>query len=129
MARSRFNDFRIRDGDTVVQTQHRFDQVVNECIIQALTITEHDKTLALLTYPPEKWRVFMDSYVTQNPVAEVREIFTAMKGLEERWNTRNDREFGESNYMGRSGGVSGGGGQKPKIGGAPKPLIGNDSKI
>ena len=117
------------DGDTVIQTQHRFDQVVNECIIQALTITEHDKTLALLTHPSEKWRVFMDSYATQNPVPEVREIFRAMKGLEERWNTRNNREVGEANYVGRSGGVSGGGGWKPKIGGAPKPQIGNDSKI
>ena len=26
IARSRFNDFRMRDGDTVVQTQHRFGQ-------------------------------------------------------------------------------------------------------
>ena len=119
----------MRDGDTVVQTQHRFDQVVNECIIQALTITEHDKTLALLTHPSEKWRVFMDSYATQNPVPEVREIFRAMKGLEERWNTRNDREVGEANYVGRTGGGSGGGGLKPKIGGASKPQIGNDSKI
>ena len=30
VARSRFNDFRMRDGDTVVQTQHRFNYVVNE---------------------------------------------------------------------------------------------------
>ena len=65
----------MRDGDTVVQTQHRFDQLVNECIIQALAITENDKTMALLTHPSEKWRVFMDSYATQNPVREVREIF------------------------------------------------------
>ena len=31
VARSRFNDFQMKDGDTVVQTQHRFDHVVNEC--------------------------------------------------------------------------------------------------
>ena len=84
--------------------------MVSECIIQALTITKNNKTLALLTHPLEKWRVFMDSYATKNPVLEVGEIFKAMKGPEERWNTRNDREIGEANYMGQTSGVSGGGG-------------------
>ena len=29
IARSRFHDFRMRDGDTTMQTQHRFDYMVN----------------------------------------------------------------------------------------------------
>lgn len=55
VARSRFDDYRMRDGDTIAQTQHRFDQLVTECIIQALAISEEVKTLVLLTHPTDKF--------------------------------------------------------------------------
>ena len=58
--RSRFNDFRMHNGDTVIQIQHRFDQVVSECIIQAQTVPEAEKMLVLLTHPTDKWMSFMD---------------------------------------------------------------------
>ena len=57
----------------------------------------------------------MDAYATQNPILEVSEIFRAMKALEERWNTGNDREVGEANYMGRAGKEGSGGVWKPKM--------------
>ena len=30
-AQSRFHDFRMWDADSVIETQHQFDQMVNEC--------------------------------------------------------------------------------------------------
>ena len=60
-ARSRFHDFRMRDGDTLVQTQHRFDEMVNECTIQAVAVTEEDRTMVLPTHPSPKWSGFMDA--------------------------------------------------------------------
>ena len=42
-ARANLGNFRINDGETVVQMVHRFDQVVNECIIQAVPPIEEDK--------------------------------------------------------------------------------------
>ena len=113
-ARSRFHEFRMRDGDSVIETQHRFDQMVNECIIQAVAIDEENKTMVLLTHPTEKWRGFMDAYATQSPLPKVDVIFRAMKSLEERWTSRNEREHGEANYAGMRG-VNGG--YKPKTGG------------
>ena len=71
----------------------------------------------------------MDAYATQNPTLDVSVIFRAMKVLEERWNTGNDREVGESNYMGRTGRGGTGGAWKPKIGGIPKRQSGGGSKI
>ena len=109
-ARSRFMSFKMREGDTVVQTQHRFDELLNECIIQAVLVTEADSTMVLLTHPAERWRTFMDAYAITSPLPAVAEIFSSMKALEERWNMRNDREVGEANYMGRFGGGGSGGG-------------------
>ena len=53
-ARTRFHDFRMRDGDLVVQAQHRFDELVNECVIQAVGVSEGDRTHVLLTHPSGK---------------------------------------------------------------------------
>ena len=49
LSRSRFHDFTKRDGDMVVQLKHRFDKVVNECIIEAVVVSEADNVLVLLT--------------------------------------------------------------------------------
>ena len=128
-ALSRFHDFKMRDGDSVLQTQHRFDQLVNECMIQAVNITDENKTIVLLTHPTEKWRTFIDAYATQDPLPRVDVIFRAMKALEERWTSRNDREYEEANYMGRGGGGSSYGNYKAKGSGPPKPSQGSDSRI
>ena len=83
------------DGETVVQTLHRFDQLANECVIQALPLSEDNKAMILLTHPSEKWRGFIDSYATQDPLPTVSVIFRAMKAQEERWNARNDEKSGK----------------------------------
>ena len=117
VARSRFKEFRMWDGDTIGQTQNLFDQVVNECIIPALAISEEKKTMVLPTHPTEKWRTYTDVHATQNSLSSVDVILRAMKALKERWNTRNDWSIGEANYMGRGGGGGSGDGYKPKTGG------------
>ena len=53
--RARFMSFKMREGDTVVQTQRRFDELLNECIIQAVMVTNADSTMVLLTHPAERW--------------------------------------------------------------------------
>ena len=128
-ALSRFHDFKMRDGDSVLQTQHRFDQLVNECMIQAVNITDENKTIVLLTHPTEKWRTFIDAYATQDPLPRVDVIFRAMKALEERWTSRNVREYEEANFAGKSGGVSSYGNYKAKGSDPPKPSQGSDSRI
>ena len=40
LARSQFHAFRMRDEDTVVRTQHRFDHLVNEYVIQGVAVTK-----------------------------------------------------------------------------------------
>lgn len=66
-ARARFYGFRIKDGDSVVQTQHSFDAAVNECDIQGVVLCEAEKTLVLLTHPLGNWRVFMHGYANLDP--------------------------------------------------------------
>ena len=83
-ALSRFHDFKMRDGDSVRQTQHRFDHLVNECMIQAVNTTDENKTIVLLTHPTEKKRTFIDAYATQDPLPRIDIIFRAMKALWER---------------------------------------------
>ena len=128
-ALSAFHDFKMRDGDSVLQTQHRFDHLVNECMIQAVNITDENKTITLLTHPTEKWRTFIDAYATQDPLPRVDVIFRAMKALEERWNSRNDREYAEANFVGRSGGGGSNGGFKPKMTGRSESSGGSNSWI
>ena len=128
-ARSRFNDFRMHDGDSVVTTQHRFDEMANECAIQGVPSTEDNKTMILFTHPSEAWRDFMDAYATRTPLPAVAEIFRAMKALEERRNMRNDREYAEANYVGRSGGGGSNGGYKPKVTGRSEMSGGSESRI
>lgn len=99
-ARSKFNNFCIRDGESVIETQHRFDDVVNECSIQAIILNEQEKTSALLMRPSSKWLNFMDSYATMEPLPTSSAIFRAMKSQEERLNTRNEREYEEANFGG-----------------------------
>ena len=111
IADQRFNDFEMMDGETVVQILHRFDHLTNECIIQALPPSESNKTRVLLKHPSAKWRGFIDSYATHDPLPDVSVIFRAMKAQEERWNARNEREVAEANYVGRSGGSGGGSGK------------------
>jgi len=117
-ARAKFSNFRIREGDSVVETQHLFDGVVNECIIQAVPVSEEEKTRVLLTHCTERWRAFMDSYASSEPLPSAAVIFRAMKALEERWIMRNEHEYGEANYAGQSSGVR----QpwSPRTGGPPK---------
>ena len=103
VARTRFQDFKMRDGESVVSTLHRFDQLVNECLIQAIYLTEEDKTMVLLTHPSQKWTNFMDSYSNVEPLPPVSTIFRSMRSQEERWNARNDNEYAEANYVGRDG--------------------------
>ena len=109
VARTRFQDFKMKDGESVIQTLHRFDQLVNECTIQAVNLSEEEKTAALLTHPSQKWTTFMDSYATTDPLPPVSTIFRSMKSQEERWSARNDREYEEANYAGggSTGGASG----------------------
>ena len=40
----------MRDGDSVVETIHRFDEKVNECLIQAINVKEEDETRVLTTF-------------------------------------------------------------------------------
>ena len=108
--RARFMSFRMRDGDTVVKTQHRFDELLNECIIHAVMVTDRDSTMVLLTHPAERCTTFMDTYAITSPLPTVAEIFSSMKALEECWNMRNDREVTKANFMGRPGGGGSGGG-------------------
>lgn len=108
VARVRFISFRMRDGESVIQTLHRFDELVNECTIQAVHVTEEEKTAVLLTHPSGKWIHFMDSYATTDPLPPVSTIFRAMRSQEERWDARNDREYEEANFAGKVGGGSSG---------------------
>ena len=75
LAKSPFNDFLMHNGDTVIQTQRRFDQMVNECIIQDLTVPKAEKTSVLLTHPMDKWRLFVDSYAIQTLAPTADSIF------------------------------------------------------
>ena len=52
-----------------------------------------------------------------------------MKALEERRNMRNDREYAEANYVGRSDGGGSNGGYKPKVTGRSEMSGGSDSRI
>lgn len=40
VARTIFNNFRIRDGESVMETHHRFDDLDNVCNIEAINLTE-----------------------------------------------------------------------------------------
>lgn len=63
-ARSQFYSFVMRDGDFVLETEHLFYQMENECINQVVAIAEEEMAMVLLTHPTEKWRAFMDAYAT-----------------------------------------------------------------
>ena len=89
----------MRDRDSVMSTVQRFDQLVNECLIHAIHLTEEDKTRSLLTHSSHKWINFMDSYANIEPLLPVSVIFLAMRSQEERWNARNDNEYAEANYL------------------------------
>lgn len=101
LARSSFQDFRMKDGDSVITTIHHFDRLVNECLIQAICLDENEKTRALLAHPSTKWLTFMDSYANLEPLPPVSAIFRAMRSQEERWIQRNNHEYEEANYVGR----------------------------
>ena len=102
-ARSKFNNFRIRDGESAIETHHRFDDLVNECSIQAIHLSEEEKTAALLMRPCSKWINFMDVYTAMEPLPSSAAIFRAMKSQEERMITRNKKEYEEANFNGMSG--------------------------
>ena len=132
-ARSNFYNFKMRGGDTVLQTQHCFNWLVNECAIQVIVVLEEVKTLVLLTHPTEIWRTFMDAYATQIFAPTVSIILKSMKAQEEIWNSRNERAYGEANYVGRGGRDSGGGGGsnggfKSEVPAFPKPISGSDQR-
>ena len=109
-ARTRFASFRKYDGETVVEIQHKFDGLSNECAIQGVPVDEAAKTLALMAHPNERFRQFMDNYVNHSPAPTATVIFAQMKLLEERWSFRNEREHAEANYAGRGSGAGGSGG-------------------
>ena len=119
VARARFNNFRIREGEGVIETHHIFDDLENECNIQGVNLTEGDKIAALLMRPSAKWLNFFDAYGTMEPLPSVRTIFRAMKAQEERMNSRNESEYEEANFAGNSGGRVGGAGgndwRRPKL--------------
>ena len=102
-ARSKFNNFKNRDGEFVIETQHRFDDLVNECSIQAIDLSDDEKTAALPMRPCSKWINFMDVYATMEPPPSSAAIFRAMKSQEERMITRNEKEYEEANFNGISG--------------------------
>lgn len=53
-ARAKFNNFGIRDGEPVIETQHTFDDLVNECSIQAINLNEQEKIAAINVNEQEK---------------------------------------------------------------------------
>lgn len=108
VARAKFNNFRIRDGESVIETLHRFDDLVNECNIRAIYLTEGEKSAALLMRPSAKWTNFVDVYATMEPLPTANAIFRAMKAQEERLNTRNEEEYEEANFAGNTSGRVGG---------------------
>ena len=116
-ARAKFNNFKIYDGESATETQHRFDDLVNECSIQGITLNEQEKTAALLTRPSAKWTNFMDSYATAEPLPTSSAIFRALKSQEERLNTRNEREYEEAIFGGiaSSRAIQPGWKRRPKI--------------
>ena len=118
-ARAKFLNFRMLHGETVVETQHRFDAVVSECLIQGLPETPESQSRALMIYPTERWRQYMDNFGATIPT--VQDIFAGMRVLEERQNVRDEREHGEAHYAGRPGG---GGARGGGAGGQPKPKSG-----
>ena len=103
----RFASFKMIDSETVIETHHRFDGLVNECAIQGVPVDEVEKTLALLAHPNEIFRQFMDNYANHSPAPTAAVIFAQMKMLEERRSFRYEREHGEANYAGRGGGGGG----------------------
>ena len=48
LARTIFYSFQILNGESVIETQHQFDDLINECNIQGVHRTEGDKTAVLL---------------------------------------------------------------------------------
>lgn len=71
-ARTRFTGLRMTEGDTVIQIQHTFDELLNECIIQAVQTTEAESRMVLMTHPSEKWRTNMDAYAITIPPPTMR---------------------------------------------------------
>ena len=126
-ARSRFSNFKIKSGDSVVENQHRFDGIVSECGFQGVGPTEAEKTWCLMTNCGPNWIVFMDGYSNTNPLPDVTEIFDSMRGLEERRNIRDEKEYEEANYAGGAG--SSKQPWKPKTGGTPKYSSGAETKV
>ena len=78
-ARARFMSFRMREGDTVVQTRQWFDELLNEYIIQAIVVTNADSTMVLMTHPAKRWRTLMDAYAITSPLPAIAQIFGSMK--------------------------------------------------
>ena len=54
-----------------------------------------------MTYPPDRWRQYVDNIAIRSPAPSVAEILAGMKMLEERQNARDEAEHGEANYGGR----------------------------
>ena len=63
----------------MIETQHIFYDLVNECNIQAIHLSEEEKIAALLMRPCSKWTNFMDVYATIEPPPSSAAIFKAMK--------------------------------------------------
>jgi len=117
-ATNRFNDFRIKSGDTVLETQYKFDALVVECGLQGVPVSEVAKSRILLTNCPEKWVMFMDTFPNGTPNPTAAQIFVGMKETEERWNMRAERDYAEANYAG--GGSSSRQPWKKPTGGPPR---------
>ena len=71
-------NFKMRDGDSVVSAIHRFDQLMNRCLIQAIYLDEDETSRAPLGHPSEKLLTFMDSYANLEPLPLVSAIFRTM---------------------------------------------------
>ena len=75
------NGFKNRNGGTFIETQHRFDDLVNECTIQAIVLSKAHKSAAFLMRPCAKSSHFMEVYTTMERVPSIVVIFRAMKAV------------------------------------------------
>ena len=68
----------------------------------------------------------MDGYATYDFVPLVDTIFRAIKALEKRWNTRNERDHSKAKYVGT---INGGGRSRYPLSPEALPLLGSKVQV